>query len=528
MRRRKLAFQQLDRPARLAADADKLSFLSEVIRYWDSFANKWQSVDESYFGPYWTVKFNGSSSRLNFSNITTPALAVLARHWASQSLQVLNPATVAGYFKGICEVERKLGSDRLTELLTAAPHQLAKDWHLLLMPMCRPSALSSLKSLLVFCCERCVGELRPYHADYVKALRFPPPTGRAYAAVRAGSVFLTLREEAAIVDYLDSVNRQIDPLGDFKDVDVEALRAACVLAISYQFAMRPIQMAAVRLSDVRLYQSGKNEPYAVHITFLKVKQRSSGKRLPMTRKIKREWCPIFARVHAIRVKNPALLSRKGSLTDSYLGLNPSQVSALIQEITSKIAGRSLSANQLRHTGAQRLVDAGATKEELAEFMGHSSYHTGLVYFDISPTQADRVNKALAISPIYSAVAEVARTRCIDKKALLKRPADQQIGGVPHGIPIAGIGACQLGQSLCQKNPVLACYTCAKFMPVRDDRIHRETIESLREIVKRFHATSRGEIQSPAFMQLRQTLSAAQELIEDLDAFEDKPSDNLHV
>ncbi|HIE08596.1 MAG TPA: hypothetical protein EYP65_01970 [Armatimonadetes bacterium] len=51
---------------------------------------------------------------------------------------------------------------------------------------------------------------------------------------------------------------------------------------------------------------------------------------------------------------------------------------------------------------------------LTEFMVHASYRTANIYFDTSPTQAQRVNQAMAISPIYANVAKIARTRIIDK------------------------------------------------------------------------------------------------------------------
>ncbi|MDX2387958.1 hypothetical protein GHK29_34040 [Sinorhizobium medicae] len=82
-----------------------------------------------------------------------------------------------------------------------------------------------------------------------------------------------------------------------------------------------------------------------------------------------------------------------------------------------------------------------------------------VYFDKSPAQAQRINEALAISPIYANVAKIAKTKTIDKLTLLGLPPEKQVGAVPHGIPIAGIGGCDLGQNLCMKNPVVACYTC---------------------------------------------------------------------
>jgi hypothetical protein len=49
-----------------------------------------------------------------------------------------------------------------------------------------------------------------------------------------------------------------------------------------------------------------------------------------------------------------------------------------------------------------------------------------VYFDSSPAQAGRLNKALALSPLYSAVVEVAKTRAIDKARLLGLPGSQSL------------------------------------------------------------------------------------------------------
>ena len=152
-------------------------------------------------------------------------------------------------------------------------------------------------------------------------------------------------------------------------------------------------------------------------------------------------------------------------------------------------------------------------------MGHASLKTANVYFETSSTQAQRVNAALAISPIYASVAEVARTKTIDMQALLGMPSDYQVGGVPHGIPIAGIGACSYGQSLCSRNPVLSCYTCRRFMPLHDAGVHNRVVESLRPVVVEFEGASRGKTTSPAFSQLRRTLDAARRVAADIEADE---------
>ncbi|MBP0657292.1 site-specific integrase, partial [Mycobacterium tuberculosis] len=77
-----------------------------------------------------------------------------------------------------------------------------------------------------------------------------------------------------------------------------------------------------------------------------------------------------------------------------------------------------------HTAAQRLVDAGASQEELAEFLGHSDMTTALVYYETSANQAERVNKALGISEIYQRVARIAHNRFIGPEELAQLKESQ--------------------------------------------------------------------------------------------------------
>lgn len=100
---------------------------------------------------------------------------------------------------------------------------------------------------------------------------------------------------------------------------------------------------------------------------------------------------------------------------------------------------------------------------------------------------------------------------------MKLKGEEQIAGVPHGIPIVGIGACKTGQPSCPFNPVTACYGCPRFLPVADMSIHAEALRGFREIVSFFHTSSRGEEASPAYLQLKRTISEVQTVMTDLEA-----------
>jgi len=207
-----------------------------------------------------------------------------------------------------------------------------------------------------------------------------------------------------------------------------------MLLCSYQFGMRPVQIASLTMRDVRVWDDDNEKIPAVHLTFRKVKQRRSSKTLPLPRKVKRDWASIIIEQHR-RAKEKGLTGEHRFFEAN----SANEVSAAIIALASEITGTEVSATDLRHTAAQRLVDAGASQEELAEFLGHSDITTGLVYYQTSANQAERVNKALGISEVYQRIAKIAHDHFISPDELAELKGEQQIAGIPHGIPIAGIG-----------------------------------------------------------------------------------------
>lgn len=148
----------------------------------------------------------------------------------------------------------------------------------------------------------------------------------------------------------------------------------------------------------------------------------------MTRRMKLEWAPFFAAWQARSNTSDDEGGRKFFRAES-----SREVSLRIANLVRAILGSVQigTATDLRHTAAQRLVDAGASHEELAAFMGHSQLNTGLVYYQTSASHAERVNQALGASEVYRRVAKIAHDRFISADELVSLKGEQQIGGVPH-------------------------------------------------------------------------------------------------
>lgn len=485
-----------------------LPSLPSHIRYLDEYEDEWKTIRHPSESDLWNIKYDTISITLDVKNIHDEDVKILLKNFFAWLLHGKSPTITQKCYFSVMSIFRDYGATWFLDAVERPLHGWQIYWDTRWRAAIQQSVAHATKLFLHFMCEMCLGHFRPGHVDFVRSLPFD--WNDNYQGVISGESILTADEEAKIIEHLDYVTESAAYASD------EELAKACLLCISYQHGLRPVQISRLNLDDLRIYP-GEGDGPLVHFLAYRAKKRKSTEKTAFVRKIKLEWAPLLVEYSRRRHLGRVWLR---SETASDAKLFPFARSLMIKAIgdtTEQVTGIRRTATDLRHSAAQRLADAGATVEEVAEFLGHSQADTSLDYFEASPTQAEKLNKALAISPIYSAIVEVARSRTIDKVALLGMPSDKQVGGVPHGIPIAGIGGCDLGQSLCSKNPVLSCYTCRKFFPLNDVTIHREVLDKLRPVVRFFFDESLGDNQSPAFVQLKVTLETVQAIIKALGA-----------
>lgn len=300
----------------------------------------------------------------------------------------------------------------------------------------------------------CRESLFVWNPDYLPLIsQLPLPFYDKYALLRSQTSFLTIEEEQKLISFFDKIAQQLK-----KDTTL--------------------------ISTERL--------------------------IPLTRKVKNEWAIIVNVLYNRRIEEKNQNNFLLELSSA------SETAFLIKSTLQKELNIYRSARDLRHAAAQRMVDGGANQEELASFLGHSDLDSCLVYFNISANQAERVNKALGISNIYSKLAKIAHDRFIDESELILLKEDQQIADAPHGIPITGIGGCTIGQPICPYNPITSCYGCYKFMPLSDVEIHKQVLMDMRQVVSLFIKSGREDNNSPAFLQLKHTINNIQSIISELE------------
>lgn len=485
----------------MAVVVKQLPRLPSSLRYYDELEDAVRTIPHPESNPRFEILAQGQKSGIDFSSYDHMHALLLKHVFAFLLGQDLSPASAMHYLNASQHLSRK----DLESLVICGPIGIGLQWEILRSKEISKHAYSFTKSVLRLLAAH---RLHGWSDDYSHFLShaLPLPAHDKYASVRSGDAFLSTEEESLVIRYLDQVAetlRQTPVL-----LDTPALSDVGMLLCAYQFAMRPIQIAKVKLRDVRVWDDDQANP-SVHLTFYMAKQKSASKTPPMTRKVKREWSVLIRELYMRRRQEGG--GGGDPLFDAFKRPPSPRIAAVLEKILPERAV----ATDLRHTAAQRLVDAGASQEELAEFMGHSNITTGLVYYRSSANQAELVNKALGLSDIYARVAKIAHDKFISSDELAALKDEQQIAGVPHGIPIAGIGGCSSGQPLCPSNPILACYGCHKFMPIREIGVHELVLSDFRGIVQFFHQSSRGDKDSPAYLQLQRTISSVQAIIDEL-------------
>jgi integrase len=482
----------------------RLPPLPSVIRYYDEFDDIHRSIPRPLETTIFEVWINGTKQLLDFTQFSSDDVLLLKHVFLLMLGKDRRIETISNYFLAA----RDLTHDDMVDITAAGPTRIGLLWTKLRARNMTGHAYSLVKMVLRLLCQYRLQGWSNEYLDFLSAT-LPLPAHDKFAAVRSGDAFLSIDEEA-IVRHLDATASSV-AANDRKALTLAAIVDAGLLLCAFQFAMRPVQIARLALRNVRIWNGSGGEKPSIHLTFHMAKQKSNATKKPLTRRVKQDWAPIFLMLEGH--------SRSCGLDGStrLFGVNSSaEAQSRIAKLMKSLTGANHSANGLRHSAAQRLVDAGANHEELAEFMGHSDVRTGLVYYEASSTQAERINKALGLSQIYRAVAKIAHDRFISSDEMTRLKDDQQIAGVPHGMPISGIGGCTSGQPACPYNPITSCYGCRKFMPVHDKAVHERVLGDFRSVVTLFQQSSRGDVNSPAYLQQQRTINDVKVVIEELE------------
>lgn len=469
--------------------------LPVLARYYDDYAECYETLINIRTEDRWRTEIDGRVEYFDFRRIPEGARD-LFKHWVISKISTgLKCRVVHAYLQRVVLWCSRYSINKLLLVIISGPDEIQHSWQSLVISTdIKKDTATAIKSLLSFISEKNLGAWHPSYMQRISAL--PTPKLDLYKRIKSGDCFISSKDQTSFVERIDATVKVLN--NNSSKESLFEIQSYCMLVLCFQYGLRAGQIARISVSDVRCFDTG-----AVHISFPRTKQRKS--HLRAMRRIKREWCPLFTSY---------LQTRKPS-SDKLFHLKPNEVTRRIKDFTEDICGTPYTPGHFRHTASQRLVDAGASSVSVAEFLEHSTLNAGTVYYDTSANQAELINQALSISPIYSMIAEVARTKTITKRALGEAPSNTIVAGMPHGIPVSGIGKCTVGQPNCQKHPVFSCYNCRHFLALKDEEIHKRTLTDFRQVAREFYNAERISEVSPAFLQLKDTIAAVQRTLQDI-------------
>lgn len=363
--------------------------LPPLMRYYDDYARTERTL-RGLSESEWTVHLNGTTVAAKFQ-FASPWVSEFVKLAVVEAVLRLSPATAINYFNCYRAIDTTIVTEVAHQLGLHSPAKFREAWTVRFRDALTREQAVSVRHLARTACRLEIGGWRNADSAVVRGL--PGHFTDKYAGVRDGSSFLSVRSRSLLVEFIDSVTREIQA----GCRDGARIQSAAILAIAFQHGLRTKQIASLEPQVFKFFADG-----ALHVRIELIKQRGAKTGRRVTRRIQPGWVVIFA----------AWMDLRPAATTKFSGLRPDQIGSTIQDATESVTGTAYSARDLRHTAAQRLVDAGASRESVSDFLGHTDTTAADVYFTSSPTQAAMVNAALGYSPTYQAIAAAGRGELI--------------------------------------------------------------------------------------------------------------------
>ncbi len=449
-------------------------------------------------------KYSGESRTLNINDETWEVVAQgqcrqftfqdgevgrLQRQLCAATQHMLATPTIAKFIRALTA-----NWGAIVIMLADGPLQIDEWWDVLAPD---EETAKTGKTILRYAAQCRVGPWHEKHLDLIRALsnRNEVSSKSQKARIRNRSTMLSIDMQADIVSALNLAAER----ASMPDLDLEAMVA---LALIYEHAVRPVQILALKISDIAIVLDANNERQ-VMISFHAAKQRRN-KSFVVTRVMKPSWNILLCR-----------LVENGEQESSRRLFSTTAAQVLWQRVkrSCKLLGYPIRSgfSQIRHNGAQVLADTGHGMKLISRYLMQSQERSAAVYVEASAQQAELINRALGVSRLYSTILGIARGDLVTTDELTEAPESMQVGGVLGTRMISSIGLCKSGQPSCPFDPVSGCYGCSRFMPSDNLGAHKEAVTGMREQVAAFVALD-TEFNSPAALQLVAALSKAQQTI----------------
>ncbi len=297
---------------------------------------------------------------------------------------------------------------------------------------------------------------------------------------------------------------------------LEELIDTCILAIFYATGARPVQVFNLKDNDIKSDAEGF---YSIALPYAKQTSKKRGKisiKLPsetallllelVSRRDVNDECK-----QLLRMKNGQLTKRQDFFTRAInrqiYRFSSTDTRKLVDE--GKVQLPKHTPYDYRHNIGHQMAMAGASAEEIAAILGHSTLVVARHYISATPELAFIKQRALGENPAYLEMMGMILTGEITNES---RWSEKKVAGDIDNTMFIGIGGCTAHS--CQFSPVRSCYSCTDFCPF-SDAPHAEVLHSVKQEVRKQIAISdaTGQVKrNPTIVEHEQTIFEIESVI----------------
>lgn len=278
-----------------------------------------------------------------------------------------------------------------------------------------------------------------------------------------------------------------------KSFSQSEVRNAAILGLTYVTGARPVQLARLAVKDVRIDTRNKESGlirYSVFLPYAK-QRRVTTERLflaipPEIGELIMHYTEKFKKqpeekLFDFSVSAPHYVSR--AINQAILNFSPPEYQAAV--VCGEAALPTITPTDLRHNVGHSLAMQGASAEELAHVLGHTSLAVAKYYILATPALALIRAKALGSNPVWqNMVAMMLTGELVDSTQWNGHPVVGLVGDELHD----KIGGCTRSSSKCPFSEVRCCYGCLYYRPFTDGD-HQAVLECVQKEVDELIAIS---------------------------------------
>lgn len=280
-----------------------------------------------------------------------------------------------------------------------------------------------------------------------------------------------------------------------KNFSQSEVRNAAILGLTYVTGARPVQLARLAVKDVRIDTRNQESGlirYSVFLPYAK-QRRVTTERLflaipPEIGELIMHYTAKFKKqpeekMFDFSVSAPHYVSR--AINQAILNFNPPEYQAAVA--CGEAALPTITPTDLRHNVGHSLAMQGASAEEIAHVLGHTSLGVAKYYILATPALALIRAKALGSNPVWqNMVAMMLTGELVDSTQWKGHPVVGLVGDELHD----KIGGCSRSSSKCPFSEVCCCYGCLYYRPFTDGD-HQAVLECVKKEVDELIAISDG-------------------------------------